>query len=1448
MSRLRVNYTHPKWTGLTLDKTLFGLGEPYQLSDIESHILISRDSLLIKRANLINERAQWAQFPAPSNFDVPASNPSAMLRLEYSAVSGSSPRAKFRRLFGRRLYKILFPTIQKSDTDIANYWGGDDALGPLSLYEKNTKVLASLDNYIRLIDAILATEINLSSEETVGAGALEDAQTETPTAPSLVETTTTTVQILLDFVKIELEEIPLLEAILSNIESLIDKKTTEFFDPTRELKTVANFGQHRQYLIESWRPRGTSAVQLKLTSPLSPEILKYDIGYIVRDVANSIIDSIQIEQEPLVDSTPYLRPADMQARANNQSNQSITEATLISLGLGSGSVGVISGSSISYEDRAFNRWYTADFNSSELNIDYTDYNNFVYYGSAESRLSAFRNKLTKIEQLGISASISSSNSGERLRAQEIEYIKRNFDGYEQFLYYSTATVPYTASAYYTESGTEYNTLATWPKQDSGLPYTTTSTSASSWFITQSAIAQRFDEYNVNYLTKHLPGHLQEDGGSVEFFALIAMFGHVMDNIKVYVDQFPNIYSSNPNPLEELSMDQVYEVATSFGLQLPNAYAVEELQSFIASTELTGGRISVAETWKRMLHSAIYITKAKGTRESIDAVMNVYGINSPLVQLKETSYPSSENFVQSDELAYGVTFTGSVASRIFVPFVSSSFSASSAQIRFVPNARISSSLLTGDTRWGIDLVPHPSASKTDYGRLRVVSGSSRVTIATSSYFPLFSDDYTSIMFSSQSNDLNIIQTDGDQILFAETITSNLSPVLWNATLRLVLGGSGSVSLGNFDGVVDEVYIWGEQIPYPLFEKQAYDPGSYYGNYYTSSYASLYTHIGFSQPLADITSSATNESPYVSASRLMLPTEGFTTASYTKHTRSIKQYTPIVGATAFSTNKVVVAPAPTFGESVVDENGSFVLSRTNSIKPLNEKRYTGGQDTIQFAVSPIDFVNQTIMRTMGVVDINYLIGSPRKIQNGKYTEANTLYDFYLAHYNQSVNPNQYIRFYKNAIKGPSEQVRGMIPARASLIEGVVIESPILHRTKLDITKKFRVDGTNTRTFAQFTDSASTAETSALAGTYTFDMDFELYPTAPMEELSVAESVLQYINPHTILTSSVISDNSGIAFLESTVETTINDVTGDYLLHEAIIRQPSQSMLTQSGYPRAPYPGIPGTTDSEVNTLTPFYDIRPAADFSDVGAISYFHIASGIYKFLSVTSKYAYQTYRAQFSINLASPVAQLYAPITLMSPDTTTLPGRAAATLGNVVIGSGESINGTIKLANLLSLLAIEGDAGLLVTLRQQSGELVFSGTLDGTADINPYLLMQSPLGIFEYTIQNTTGSEINSAVVFHFYAYEPLSLTPTGYLPRHYKFYKNTGVAQNRRNIIGCRIVFCPEGCPDGTTQTDNTSPVQITVSTRSGIVVNNPISQNPLLPNEIDGIITFGGNGPLADS
>ena len=1327
--------------------------------------------------------------------------------------------------------------------------------------------LLYLKSYIDLIDNIL----NLQQQSLSRSPDVEQALINIPLSITL-----------------STANVRLFDALSATARQVVREKVLTFFDENREYKTLLNFGNDRQYVAEAWRlaPKDTGSVQLKLLRPLDDDIVLENPAFISREIAETVVDTVNFRLGPLRDTTPYLRPYNIDSRNYIDGKMFATNTTLTSLGLATGSEGaIINGTTISFDDAVFRRWFTGDFKSSELNIEFTDYNNFVHFGSAYKRLQAFNEKLIKIDDLtsaSISSSVSSSTISLKFKAIEKENIIRNFDPYEQFLYYATGSLPYSASAFYVNSEVEYNATGSWPKQSDGTPYSPYSTIAINWLTAQSAIAQRYDDNNPNYLVLNLPKHIQEDADSTDFLTLFDMVGHFVDNIKVYIDQFPNIYSTNINPLEDLSMDQVYEVAQSFGLQLPNVYALENLQTFNAQfSGESGSRSYVAETWKRFLHSMIYFNKTKGSRTSFDALLNTYGINSPVLQIKETTGPVAGNYIRSDELTYGLTFTGSAENFITVPFVSSSLTASSIQLSFNPTLRRSSSLITA-TDWAIDLVPHPSASKLDYGRIHVVSGSGRTIIATSSYFPLFSDDYTNLMLRSQSGDISIIQTDGDQILFQESASVNLSS-LWNGTTFIYVGGSGSMQLGNqFDGIVDEVRVWGENISNDDFVSQAYDPGSYYGANYTSSYTSLYVHIPFSQPLSSITSSVTNESPYQNVSIVAtLPATGFTTASFTRVLRSIKQFTPIVGSSLYTNKKVVVADPPVFNKLFVDEteNGTKILNRAVSIKQVEEKQYNSGQNVVSFAVSPTDFINQNIMRSMGVVDVNNLIGSPRYITGSGYFTLQSIQKDYIEYFNKIVKPNDYIRFFKDLTQGPSEMADGMAPARAKLLDGIVIESPVLSRNKDTVVRSITVNGTATKKFeAYVSGSGSSWDSITTVGAYSFTDSDEYIKPLP---LPFAD---------TLPITAILPMSSSIDIKESTKSTklppfqrVVQKVGNDYVTSSFLDQNSSFATLealpidtetsvgtTGSGYPRNPFVGIPASGSlprrfpSEEGTLIPFYDITPRSDFKDVGSFSYFHKRNGVYSY-DIYTLYK-KPYIVKFDdgtlgqVNLDSPTERAYAPLTLV--ETGSLPeeyGRNSTFISTASYAGGGQVVGSILIANLFTLYGVNGTTGLRLrlyndqtkqaidaarnfyTLPTGSHGVLFDGLLNGPETVFPYVMAQATNSVIYYTIDNLTASPISSSIIFNYFAYDPDNLYPRGYLPRHYRFSRDNGTSIKRRNYLGCRSV---------NKTFDGQSPFTVSISTENTVVVNTFTTQAAAgtgtvqIPTENPGI-RFGGRGRL---
>ncbi len=80
----------------------------------------------------------------------------------------------------------------------------------------------------------------------------------------------------------------------------------------------------------------------------------------------------------------------------------------------------------------------------ELNVDYSSYDNFIHFSSAQTRLENFYYKLALIEQYTYSASLSVNtatnyyvSSSNVIYQAKINEIITNFDGYEYYLYYES---------------------------------------------------------------------------------------------------------------------------------------------------------------------------------------------------------------------------------------------------------------------------------------------------------------------------------------------------------------------------------------------------------------------------------------------------------------------------------------------------------------------------------------------------------------------------------------------------------------------------------------------------------------------------------------------------------------------------------------------------------------------------------------------------------------------------------------------------------------------------------------------------------------------------------------------------------------------------------------------------------------------------------------------------
>jgi hypothetical protein len=194
----------------------------------------------------------------------------------------------------------------------------------------------------------------------------------------------------------------------------------------------------------------------------------------------------------------------------------------------------------------------------EINVDYTDYSDFVYMSSAQTRLENFYYKLSLIETYQASASLSSGtttnyyvSSSNIIWQNKIDEIITNFDGYEYYLYY--------------ESGSK-----AWPKTNSTPPYinvTTTSAAGLSFLTTQSLSASLYDDNNDNALVNAIPSYIIEDPNNTQYELFVEMLAQMFDNIYLYIENVTQKYNADNRLDYGISKDLVADVLRDLGIKI-----------------------------------------------------------------------------------------------------------------------------------------------------------------------------------------------------------------------------------------------------------------------------------------------------------------------------------------------------------------------------------------------------------------------------------------------------------------------------------------------------------------------------------------------------------------------------------------------------------------------------------------------------------------------------------------------------------------------------------------------------------------------------------------------------------------------------------------------------------------------------------------------------------------
>jgi hypothetical protein len=845
------------------------------------------------------------------------------------------------------------------------------------------------------------------------------------------------------------------------------------FDDSKYLTHLLHLGDGNNKLITTWTglvqsPTDKSLI-LKLYEPLPTSVLTNQKTWISKLQSQPIIDTITLVGDDIEYCTPLQGP-----NFKLETDSSIGYQMYDDL--------VANGSTTSTS--LVQQYITkTGIDTEKLNIEYAKGNvhmfeNFVHFGSAEERIKNFWYKIQLLESYQSKYNELTSNTVELgfLLAEGGLYegytiITEASDNLQLDALYVTATSKIQSTAqltkindligtfdgfeYWLYTDTKFSDLS-YPKNSNTIK-ATSDTASSDWYRSTKTLASNYDRNNVNYLNNNLPEFIKEDYQNEDFMLFMDMVGQHYDIIWAYVGGITKIKSPEHKADLGFSNDLMYAMLESLGWDGKKAYDSQYLWEYAFGQYKDGTqkytqslKSANEEVWRRILNNLPYILKHKGTSRSLKAVMACYGIPNSLLTIMEFGGPTdpteggTEKFTFEDRTA-AINFTNSGESvNLQWKEVDGSYpnavemnvnlqTPSNYNILKGANSVFSTPLWrvgitsTGGTFGTIDLYVSESLT-------------GNVQSSSTEPFNIFNEEYTQIVINRE-----VVGSDSQfQIIakeaFGDRIRSSVSTDIMTITgdNGWDSGSAFSLSLGyEMDGKVDEFRLWKQPLEDGVIETHTLMPDSTVGNSYTSSTEDLLVRFDFEYPknravdldIKNVAISTEYSLPNGSA-------DGFTSATEYPY-----QYTPY--------ERSVTAKVPSLGFNQSDkirfETQTLVGDLSHRVRATQKAFDRAPIDSSRLGLffSPMKELNMDILKSFGNFNIDNYIGDPSDEFKDNYSELGILRDYYFKRVNRDIY--EYIRLVRSIDKSLFDVLEDLVPARAKVSKGLLIEPHYLERSK-------------------------------------------------------------------------------------------------------------------------------------------------------------------------------------------------------------------------------------------------------------------------------------------------------------------------------------------------------------------------------------------------------------------
>src|SRR5210317_766853 len=860
--------------------------------------------------------------------------------------------------------------------------------------------------------------------------------------------------------------IPRTVAINRFAEGFISQFSNCEFDESNYLTHLLHLGDGDNKVITTWVGSEDSLI-LKLYEPLPANVRTNQKVWITKIQSNPIIETISLTGDG-VDYCPPLQGPNFSLEVDNGIGYQVYDDLLAS-----GST-----TNTSLVQKYISK---TGIDTEKLNIEYTTgsnyyFENFVHFGSSEERIKNFWYKVQLLEtyqskyteltttdiELGYILAEGAGQDGYVIITENSDNLQLNgtivtatttieankqldninnligsFDGFENFLYTSTDDLAY-------------------PKSGNSIVASTTS-EAIAWYNAAVNEASTFDRNNVDYMNNNLPEFIKEDYQNEDFLLFMDMLGHHFDVIWAYINGLNKLKKPQHKADLGFSNDLVYTMLESLGWEGKKEYDSQFLWEYALGQYKDGTqkyqqslKSANEEVWRRILNNLPYLLKHKGTARSLKAVMACYGVPQSLLTIMEFGGPTdptdggTQPFTFDDRTAE-LVLSGNDSSYIQIPFNDiDDYSARGIEFRVSSTIPKDTSLIKMMDPSGTEAEWEFKISQTtgSFANLDLyVSSSSELHSASIDNVRFFDGEYKQILINKSEDGTD----DTFDVYLRDSINGRIRTEKASDTLSISnanwtgsgLGIGRSLRVGNgFNGSLDEFRLWKTPLETNLLDTHTLQPDSIAGNSYTASAEDLVLRFDFELP-KDLSSSTTINNVAISTEYNVDGTAvGFDSISdYPYHYRSYE--------------RTITAKVHSLGFNQADkirfESQTLVGDLSHKVRATKKSLDRAPIDSSRLGLffSPIKELNMDIIKSFGNFNIDNYIGAPADEYKDEYTELKSLRDYYFQRLNRDIY--EYIRLIRYIDKSLFDVLEDLVPARAKVSKGLLIEPHFLERSK-------------------------------------------------------------------------------------------------------------------------------------------------------------------------------------------------------------------------------------------------------------------------------------------------------------------------------------------------------------------------------------------------------------------